>query len=33
MQKVMKKVRRNPKGFMRSLGSMGGFGGMKGFGR
>ena len=34
MQKVMKKVRRNPKGFMRSLGSLGGgFGGMKGFGR
>ena len=33
MQKVMKKVRRNPKGFMRSLSGMGGFGGMKGFGR
>ena len=33
MQKVMKKVRRNPKGFMRSLGNLGGMGGMKGFGR
>ena len=30
MQKMMKKVKRNPKGFMRSLGNMGGF---KGFGR
>ena len=33
IQKMMKKVRRNPKGFMRSLGSMGGMGGFKGFGR
>ena len=31
MQKMMKKVKRNPKGFMRSLGNMGG--GFKGFGR
>ena len=30
---MMKKVRRNPKGFMRSLGNLGGMGGMKGFGR
>ena len=29
----MKKVKRNPKGFMRSLGNMGGMGGFKGFGR
>ena len=33
MQKMMKKVRRNPKGFMRSLGNLGGMGGFKGFGR
>ena len=33
MQKMMKKVKRNPKGFMRSLGNMGGMGGLKGFGR
>ena len=33
MQKMMKKVKRNPKGFMRSLGNMGGMGGFKGFGR
>ena len=31
MQKMMKKVKRNPKGFMRSLGSRGG--GFRGFGR
>ena len=31
MQKMMKKVKRTPKGFMRSLGNMGG--GFKGFGR
>ena len=31
MQKMMKKVKRNPKGFMRSLGSLGG--GFRGFGR
>ena len=30
MQKMMKKVKRNPKAFMRGLGSIGGF---KGFGR
>ena len=34
MQKMMKKVKRNPKGFMRSLGSLGGRGGgFRGFGR
>ena len=34
MQKMMKKVKRNPKGFMRSLGSLGGMGGgFRGFGR
>ena len=33
MQKMMKKVKRNPKAFMRGLGSMGGRGGFKGFGR
>ena len=34
MQKMMKKVKRNPKGFMRSLGNMGGMGGgFRGFGR
>ena len=34
MQKMMKKVKRNPKGFMRSLGSLGGrSGGFRGFGR
>ena len=33
MQKMMKKVRRNPKGFMRSLGNLGGMGGFRGFGR
>ena len=32
MQKMMKKVKRNPKAFMRGLGSMGGRGGFKGFG-
>ena len=31
MQKMMKKVKRNPKGFMRSLGGLGG--GFRGFGR
>jgi signal recognition particle subunit SRP54 len=32
--KMMKKVKRNPKGFMRSLGSLGGRGGgFRGFGR
>ena len=33
MQKMMKKVKRNPKGFMRGLGNLGGMGGFKGFGR
>ena len=33
MQKMMKNVKRNPKAFMRGLGSMGGRGGFKGFGR
>ena len=34
MQKMMKKVKRNPKGFMRRLGSLGGRGGgFRGFGR
>ena len=34
MQKMMKKVKRNPKGFMRSLGGLGGRGGgFRGFGR
>ena len=33
MQKMMKKVKCNPKAFMRGLGSMGGRGGFKGFGR
>jgi len=34
MQKMMKKVKRNPKGFMRSLGSLGSRGGgFRGFGR
>ena len=27
MQKMMKKVKRNPKGFMRGLGNLGGMGG------
>ena len=33
MQKMMKKVKRNPKGFMRGLGNLGSMGGFKGFGR